>query len=233
MSASVDGWAIVIDGDEFDLADIEENLQPPSSPWIESYIDQDGRTKRRLRSADWAKLDVHEVHQDAERIIKLLHGVALLLDASAQPFALGTMSHSQGGKETQVIYVATDIMHIHDGRVRVVTSSNNQSRIDFRNLMAGAEIDAAKADTLTFVTRSNNWFDLYKSMETARKVAGGENGIKKLLGAADFRKWKAVWQMANCMRHAPDTAKYPPPNPPIGLPAGRRFILGALRKLLA
>jgi len=69
--------------------------------------------------------------------------------------------------------------------------------------LKGAEIDDTRADLFVHLNRADNWFDLYKSAELTRRLAGGANKLGLVLGS-DKKEWDRIWRTANCYRHAPD-----------------------------
>jgi hypothetical protein len=76
-----------------------------------------------------------------------------------------------------------------------------------------AETDDSRAELFVHLGRADNWYDLYKSAELARRVAG-DKALKNALGADGWKEWKRIWQTANCYRHAPDPKNYPLPAQP-------------------
>jgi hypothetical protein len=93
-----------------------------------------------------------------------------------------------------------------------------------------AETDELRAELFSHVSRSDNWFDLYKSMELLRSLVS-DQVISKALGA-DHQAWRDVWQTANCYRHAPNPGKFPLPANPPGLEQAREFVLKAIPRAL-
>lgn len=91
----------------------------------------------------------------------------------------------------------------------------------------------AATDLLIFLARSdNNWYDLYKAMETARGLKGGKKKFRVHLEINQLEaEWDRTWEEANYHRHAwnvgPTTR---PPNPPTFKEA-RLFVIAAVARL--
>lgn len=67
--------------------------------------------------------------------------------------------------------------------------------------IGAAKTDDQIADMLVFAGRADNWFDIYKAVELAEKIAGGQHKLRRLLGAS-AREYKRMRNTANCFRHA-------------------------------
>jgi hypothetical protein len=232
------GWAIELTGDRIDLDDFRESLKAPFSPWIEDYSTEDG-VKPLLRSETWANLfEASDVFRDATRMIERLNGEALLLHNDARPVKLGqTMKFDLDGKREPIIFEATGHLRITLGRVRgratAITNNPPQppQESNMQKWFGEAELDETLADLFSHINRANNWYDLYKSAELARRLAGGPRTLKKAL-SSDWEKWDRIWRTANCYRHAPDPIKFPLPTPPAELDEAREFILTIVPRLL-
>jgi hypothetical protein len=57
------------------------------------------------------------------------------------------------------------------------------------------------ADMLVFAGRTDNWFDIYKALELAEKLAGGEHKLRTRL-ANSSHEYKGMKSTANYNRHA-------------------------------
>ena len=76
-----------------------------------------------------------------------------------------------------------------------------------------AGTDDTKADLIEYAIRADNWYDLYKCMELARRLVGGKKALETRLGA-EWVKWDDTFYAANLKRHAPNPAKPPRPYDP-------------------
>ena len=91
-----------------------------------------------------------------------------------------------------------------------------------------AENDDVRAELLVHLNRSDNWFDLYKSMELARRLFADRDGLEHAL-SDHWTEWKRVSQTANCYRHAPDPKRNALPARPVTFEEAREFVLSAVR----
>jgi hypothetical protein len=235
------GWAVELVGEMIDLDDFRELLSPPFNPWVEDCPSDDG-VKLLLRSISWASLsEAADMYGDACRILECLNGEAMLIHDDARPVKLGEiMRFGEDGKRHIFIFPATGRYHLPRGRARgrgmAVTSgpSNEPQESRMQRWFREAETDDTRAELFAHLARTDNWYDLYKSMELARKLAGRTNAVKTALGpdSNEWTEWKRTWQTANCYRHAPDPVKYPLPSPPVELQQARNFILKMIPRLL-
>ena len=229
------GWAVALKGDRFDLEDLEQWLKPPFDPWMELLMGEDGALTRLLRSKSWASLtEASDVTRDAERLVERLHGAALLLQSDAQPVQVGeVILFDQAGKRKPIIFAASGTIRICGGRVRGRVSSNAPppppTESEMQKWSREADTDDTRSELLSHVARADNWFDLYKAMELARRIAG-VNAVRVL--AQDESEWRRIWQTANCYRHAPDPVKFPLPSPPADFEPSRAFLLRVLPRFL-
>ena len=236
MANNSPGWAVELIGDKFDLDDFQLLLARPFDPWMENYLTDDG-SKSLLRSASWAKLtEAADVFRDANRMIERLNGEALLIYNDARPVKLGqTIRFGPDGRREPIIFAATGHLRVTLGRVRArvtaVTCGPTQEPQELRmqKWFREAEMDDTRAELFTHLNRADNWYDVYKSMELTKRLAGGS--LRATLGS-DLEEWKRVWWTANCNRHAPDPVKYPLPIPPVELEEARDFILKVIPRVL-
>jgi hypothetical protein len=237
MAANLPGWAIEIIGEKFDIDDLRESLQPPFDPWIEDHPDD--ASKSVLRSKSRGSLTVAaDVFGDATRIVERLHGEALLIYGDSKPVVLGQiMKIGSGGKREPIIFAATAHFRVSMGRVRAratgVTSrpAPPPRESKMQQWFRSAETDDTRAELFAHLARADNWFDIYKTAELARRLVGGPKAIEAAL-RTDRDEWRQVWQTANCYRHAPDPTKFPLPVPPAELPQARNFLLRVIPQLL-
>lgn len=231
------GWAIELIGEKFDIDDLRNYLVSPFDPWVEDYSTDTGPTPL-LRSSGWTAFNkAGEVFRDAGRMIDRINGALLLIHPDAKPVKLGQpIRFGDDGKRQHILFAETGHFRLTGGRVRmtigersVVSVSNAQSRL--QKWLKEAELDDTRAELFVHLNRADNWFDLFKSAELARKLAGGKNKLYHVLGC-DKKEWERIWQTANCYRHAPDPAKYPLPAPPAAFEAAREFMLKVISRIL-
>lgn len=240
MSNNTPGWAVELTGDPLDLNDFRGFLASPFNPWIEDFWTDDG-LKTILRSVDWANLtEASDVVRDARRILNRLNGEALLLHSDAKPLSLGqVMRFGPDGKREPILFAATAQFQVTLGRVRFrATATTGKPEVPntpreslIQKWFREAEADDVRADLFDHIRRADNWYDVYKSMELARRLVGGSQALSVALGP-DQKEWNRIWQTANCYRHAPDPATYPLPNPAVDLEPAREFVLKVIPRLL-
>jgi hypothetical protein len=207
------GWAIKLDGDPIDIGDLRVLLPPPYDPWIEDYATDDG-LNAILRSKSWAGItEASVIFDDASRILERLHGELLLIHGDAKPVKPATvMSFGSDGKRENILYAMSASIVLSLGRVRMRAYATTGAPVEPSETMVQrwfreAEADDKRSDLFLHLTRLDNWFDLFKSMEIMRRMMG-QPKLNSIL-SGEQKRWGAIWQTANCHRHAPDTVKFP------------------------
>ncbi len=229
------GWAAELVGEKIDLDDLRALLAPPFVPWVEDYKTEQG-VALLLRSPDWGQLsDATAVRHDATRMVERLNGAAALLHTDAVPVSLGQIRKfgMDGNPEPIVVSASGHAQGTSRARGRgSVTTGNSGPRREtlMQKWFREADADDSRADLLAYVSRANNWYDLFKAAECARRLSGGKNGLKAILGT-DFGEWDRIWQTANFYRHAPDPVKSRLPQPPAEFDVGREFMLRAITRV--
>jgi hypothetical protein len=235
-----EGWAIELKGDRIDVDDAREALQSPFDPWVEDYADDTGNKFTLVRTAAWATLtDAADVTRDAERMIERLNGAARLIHEDARPLTAGAVfKFDATGKRIPFLFAATGHIRLSGGRVRgrvqAITPGKPPpppAESNIQRWFREAEADDDRAELFSHVARADNWYDVYKSSELVRKLAGGESALLSALGP-DATFWKLMFRTANCYRHAPNPIKYPLPTPPADLQDARKFLFKIASRFL-
>jgi|GEM_PF-2534975 len=201
-------WAVEILGEAVDLDQITRALNPDFDPWIERISPH---ADYAIRSSEFNTLQtVVEVRDRSAILISILNGAVALTSG---------VEHVRGGKILQVSdegEVDVSVFGAAHGRLRgvilnasaTVTNPDGTARqpsppspTEAQRYIQSAIRNDDVADLFTFVGRADNWFDLYKAMEMAQKLAGGKRKLHKLLkaGYADFKNAR---ETANSYRHA-------------------------------
>ena len=96
-----------------------------------------------------------------------------------------------------------------------------------------ANDDQAKdqAELLIHLSRADNWFDLYKTVELTQGMNGGQHKLQEAL-AADGKEWDRVRRTANHYRHAPGSKHSTLPDNPPTFKEARDFVLRVVSRLL-
>ncbi|MGE0742133.1 MAG: hypothetical protein AB7O98_12395 [Hyphomonadaceae bacterium] len=227
-------WAVELIGHEADLAEVERALNPRFNPKIEQV-----NGKLCLLSGEFEGLvKAEDVRERAHALIGVLNGAVLLL-RGAQPVRGGCIFRVQDDGRIDQFIIAEAMLTcrpVFMTATLVVTDQEGNvvpplppAPSDAQKWMDAATADDDIADLLTFLGRADNWFDLYKAIEMAERIAGGERKLPPLLGssATDFKNARRT---ANCHRHIQSRA--PPPARPATLEEARVQVQYAVRMVL-
>jgi hypothetical protein len=204
------GWVVQVTGHEFDFSCWERSLRRPFDPWCER-IPRDGGFVWALRSRSFDHLQsAGEVRERAIPLILRLNG-ALGVEGSAEPLNFHGVGRidDQGGFHLAVFaecghyrarsnLVAT--AEVRDAKGNLIPPPPSEMSSTQRWIKA-AEEDEDIADMLVFAGRADNWFDIYKAVELAQRLAGDRNKLRVLLGKSAC-ECERMWRTANCYRHA-------------------------------
>lgn len=220
------GWALELRGSRVDLDDVREKLKPPFDPWVEEY-GEGGENMLLLRSNAWKGLaSTGDMMAEAARLIDHINGALLLEDANAQLISHGiTLCFGEDGGRLPVVIAAKANITLKGFRVRArgVVGAGSPEEEPSASIMQvrlqKADKEPIMSDLLTFITRADNWFDLFKAMELVERLIGGEARAQAISS-----EWKRVRQTANRHRHAPSPKHTLPRNPP-QVPEARAVLL--------
>lgn len=237
---NAEGWAVELKGEQIDIDDAREVLQPPFDPWMEDHLTGGETVVPLLRTNTWASLArPADVTRDALRILERLYGAAILIHSDAKPLGVGqVLKFDAAGKRIPMLSAASARLNLNLGRARgrdrrtpITSATPSSSESPVQRWLREADADDKRADLLLHLTRADNWHDLFKSAELIRKLAGGESALKSALGP-DWPYWRLMFRTANCYRHAPDSEKYPLPVPPAELEEAREFLFKVAPRFL-
>lgn len=237
MTLNEPGWAMELKGDKIDLEELRHNLVFPYEPWVEDYEAGDRTKHLLLRSRFWEGMtEAAQVTEDARRLVARLNGAAMVSYNESLPVTVGQpMRFGPDGKRQHILFAASGSYVMVGSRVRGRMSGGSKPQTpqesQLQKWIKAADSDETRADLFVHLSRADNWYDLYKSLELIRRLAGSATEVQRIVGT-DWDEWRRVWQTANCHRHAPDTATYPfPPNPPT-LAEARKLMLKAVGLIL-
>lgn len=230
------GWAMQLEGESIDLRDLEAWLSKPFDPWVETRSVEESKVYL-LRCRSWESFtDARAVIADAERIVELLYGQALLLQSDAKRVTLGrTWRFDEAGTPMNILVALSGSLNLTLGRMRArISPINNEPPAPsaMQTWFKQSAADDTKADLFRHIARADNWYDIYKTLELARRLLT-QRDIDRRLEPAVREEWRRVLQMANCARHAPDLVRYPQPDPPVELAEARQFVLRTLPGLIS
>lgn len=232
------GWGAKLEGHLFDLEDWSDALQKPFSPWI-ARVAREGGDLFILRSADLDVLATAlEVYERAVPMVERLNG-ALQLAIGGQPVRCAAAAKiDELGQVTAHHVFAVGAAHgrsrgsaalIFSGPDGVVSPPPPPVRSAPQKWLDASEANDDIADLLAHLARADNWYDLYKAIELAQALVGGEAALLKFLGD-EGKAFKLLKVTANFHRHARgQTYK---PSDLATLSEARAGVNSALRRLL-
>ena len=240
MTTATAGWCAHVDGHIFDLEYCEQCLKPPFDPWCERIPLHDGRSVPVLRSAAFCDSETaEETRLRALPIISQLNG-ALAAVCRAEPLNLKWIGRIREDGRVDVTNFAvgtatgrskmTAHAEVRGPSGNLVPPPPPEPSVAQRWLRMADENDDI-ADLLTFVGRADNWFDIYKALEVAERLAGGsERQLATVIGASwgDVKRTK---QTANSERHA-HRGKHSPPADPTSLSDARSLLAFVVRTVM-
>ena len=183
------GWAVELTGEPFDLENFRQWLKAPFDPWIENCAVDEG-VRPVLWSRSWEKLNEGaDVHRDAARIVERLNGVALLVDQDAQAVKPGQiMRFGSDGEREPIMFAVTGHLHITLGKMRMRATGETSGppqrphESPMQKWFRDAETDDVRAELFVHLNRTDNWYDLFKSMEFAERLVGSTKAVRKMFG---------------------------------------------------
>jgi hypothetical protein len=202
------GWYAQLLGDAGDLDDWRRTLNDPFDPVAEELPDE----AIGLRSSEFEGIEsADEVRSQALILISRLNGAMRLMHGT-QPVRLGGIIKidEQGRRH---ITVFAEAIGIALGRVRVfaaavVLGPNGEplpaappQPSDPQRWNELADKNDAVAELLAHFGRADNWYDIYKAVEVAEELAGGEASLRRLMGDSG-KAFKNMRTSANHHRHA-------------------------------
>ena len=214
-------WGACLSGHNLDLLDWAEVLKQPFDPWVD-VIERAGETLFVLRSEQFNRAtSADELLALAGSLVARLNG-ALALERSCKRVATSTVvEYSEMGaprlrvfaqvgvaEERSRAYALAVAIGPHDAPLpppppepsasqRWISSADDH---DAKGDVATHRADLL-SDLLVHLGRCDNWFDIYKTIEFAELLAGGEHKLQNLAGT-DRARIKNARVTANFHRHA-------------------------------
>lgn len=208
--ASVPGWFVALRGHPADLEEWEHALKLPFDPWVKRVPHRNEMLwgLRTIGFKDAA--DASEVRVWALPLIDRLNG-AMAVVARVERVEFDGVGLVRPSGEVNLTFFAEMTAHarssarviaeIRDSEGNLAPSPPSKPSAPQGWMQASASNDKI-ADLLVYAGRADNWFDIYKAIEIAESIAGGEHDLQKLLGSAAPRL-KNMRSTANYYRHAP------------------------------
>jgi len=220
-------WAVELVGDAADLAYAKHALDPRFDPHVEAVNERPA-----LRSKSFDHLTAaSDVRDAAQAIVAVLSG-AIGLAMGGEPVRCGpvyrawedgridaNVSASFAGRMRLSGFPPSVTVHDKDGNLVGPPPAPTSAQ----QWIAAALDDEDIADLLTFFGRADNWFDLYKTIEMAEKIEGGEHALR-----ARFPNLKLIKTTANSNRHARGHM----PGAPVSFKEAHEEVGGVVRAVL-
>ena len=221
------GWLVRLAGDDFDLRHWRQALQPPHEPWCER-IERDAEVIWALLSRGFGGSETAaQVKELALPFIGRLNG-AMAVSARTGPVRFDAVGRVDDRGEVHLTVLletaatmrasafATLAAGVRDADGNLVPSPPPRPSAAQRWLGLAARDDVV-ADMLVFAGRADNWFDVYKAIELAERLAKRRHGGKKVKGEGALaallgpsaKAFETMRQTANYHRHAPNPAIKP------------------------
>ncbi len=203
-------WGAVLLGAPEDLEDWAFALQPPYDPYVE-WVDHDGRYAV-LKSAAFDILNsTYEVRDRAQFLLQQLQG-SMMLRGEDSALTLGPIAtFLADGRLSFHHFLAVETgikIRSRVGRPTITVKDASGNIVpppppppSTAQVWTGlAQQDPLIADLLTHFGRADNWYDIYKTWELAKKRLGGEHKALKKLDVG--QRAKVMSSTANFYRHA-------------------------------
>ena len=198
-------WAVELSfgGRGDDLQRWEDALREPFDPWVEfQYLPNTGPPL--LRSREFEEMTNAQVHVRAQFMVAVLNG------ALRVPTQIG---------RTGIGYIWRQVRDLHDNGIAGNTAKPAApSPSAAQRWLSYASSNAVAAEMLSHFSNEPNWFDLYKTYEGIRELAGGMSALKSKSWTPSQADITRFTHTANLHRHAlPHDAKKNPPKNPMSL----------------
>jgi hypothetical protein len=196
-------------------------LRPPFDPCCERIPRHDAFVWA-LRSRTFDHLqNAEEVRSRAIALLALLNGV-MGVSGNTEPLTLDSVGQIDDEGRIRLTFFA----ELHE-RLRATVTATAEVRDAQGNLVPPpqpepsaaqtwtkkAEGNETVADMLVFAGRADNWFDIFKTIEAAEDLVGGERELQKVLGSSG-QAFKRMKRTANNLhRHRPGKFATETPTP--------------------
>lgn len=227
------GWYARLDGDDVDLDDWRHSLNRPFDPVALKF--PNGETVLSSREFSDAP-SAGEVRERALILISRMNG-ALSIWNGARPVRFsGVYRVDDEGKQHTFLFAeaaielgrcvmrATAVVFGPDGKPIAPPPPTPSKPQDWNRL---ADVSDDVADLLDHVGRADNWFDIYKTIELAERIAGNERKLVKLFAGTGIDV-KRLKMSANFYRHA----RAPRPTSPFSIMDARSTITYIVQRVL-
>ena len=201
MEPSTARWAVVLQGDEWELDEARYLFGSKSE--VRVCKAELPRTKREtvLLAREFENLsDAFQVHISAQRILALVNGILFIDDSARSPLrAHSVYGRADDGRWNDGAMYLGPVNAVLGARLRVRDTADAPPHTTW---LSSAVSDDVVSDVLTFLRGDPDWFDLYKAFERMR------DDINRSLGQGKLQVigWPATdhfRQSAQVYRHSP------------------------------
>ena len=227
------GWIVALIGDKLDLSVWEQSLPTSSDPWCEKVTAQDGKIILALRSRIFDNLkNATEVWPHADLLIAKLNGALRIEFPNIKTLSFsGQIGRIDDHGQLQWFSISSGNAE-GQGLARGISAAPSPPKSHTQLLIEAAEANKLLADMLIFTGRADNWFDLYKALEFAIKIAGSKQKLQNLLPDADRQNYNDMFDNAGANRHSKAYTKYKEPKRKVTIPEANSLLSKTLTLLL-
>lgn len=202
------GWYVQLSGEKFDLEDWEYTLNEPFDPVV--MQEPDGTFLLKSREFDEART-ADEVREKALGLINRLNGALALMHGTRPVTLAGVIGVDDQGRRHISVTMTGVGLAIGRARMRATATVLGPDGLPLPppppqpsdaqrwNQLASTSDDIA--DLLEQHGKAEDWYEMYKAIELAERIAGGEHKLKRLLGSSSA-ECKNFKQTANFYRHS-------------------------------
>jgi hypothetical protein len=203
---------ILLLGSAEDLEDWTWAFRPPAEPQL-VWVERDGARHAVLKTTAFGDLDNdQEVYDRAVPFVERLNS-SMALSGQKTKVEVGGVAEFRSGEDVRfnhflsVNEVVTLRVRVGRPTITVTDTEGNvvppdpPSRSEVQVWSALADTDDIVAEMLIHFGRADNWYDLYKTWELAKKRVGGEH-TKAWGEITEGLRAKDMSRTANFFRHA-------------------------------
>lgn len=235
------GWGVELTGHPVILDAWADRLAVPFEPWIERHT-HNGRQITALRSS---AISNAVDSQDARRIgkIELDHikgAMAIESGPLAVPIDLGSSINVQPDgtihechfievHDAVIVTSMTAVQIVARDAHGVIFAPPPPARSRAQTVHAAAVQNPLISKMLAHAGRATDWYEMYKALEVAEDLVGGEKVLQQISGLS-ARRFKDLKQTINFERHS--GKKHQPPKRPVPKGEATSLVLATANRTL-
>lgn len=233
MTADAPRFAAGLQGSDLSLRRWRRDLAEPFFAWARLETMPWGEATVLYSPGISDSVDEPAARAAAERLVEQLNGV-MQTTRDAFPVTLdGVIRFAPDGSATIARHARAELV-MEPMLIEMTLSSASSGPppaphpSPVQRIIAAAEQDERLEELLVFAGRADNWFDVYKAIEMAESIVGGERALRAAMGD-EGDELKRMRTTANHHRHAP--SRYPAPMPPFELRTCKALIGRVVEKV--